>query len=346
MGLAAGVAPAAAGAVFPGVASGAAQDTAAKLIKPRRLKQGDVVGLNAPGGLVDDALVEKCVRNLESLGFSVKPGKNIRCVRGGYAGTVAQRLEDLHGMFRDREVAAIWAARGGSGCTGLLPRIDYALVRRNPKVLVGYSDITALHLGLLRHSGLVTFHGPVASSTFSDYSVGNLRSVLMEPRPSVTLPMAAENLAKAPLEPQFAPRTYRDGVAEGRLVGGNLSALCSMVGTPHAPFAKGGLLFLEEIGEAPYRIDRMLTQLRQSGLLSQAGGVMLGVFQKCTSPDDEPSLTLDEVFRDQLGDLGVPAAYGLSFGHIAHQLTLPVGVRARFDTQAGTLTLLEPAVLG
>jgi muramoyltetrapeptide carboxypeptidase len=317
-----------------------------RLLKPARLKAGDVVGLIAPSGVLEDAQIERGVRNLESLGLVVKVGRNIRAAHGGYAGTVEQRVEDLHGMFLDREVRGVWAARGGSGCTALLPRIDYGLIRRNPKVLVGYSDITALHLALLRHARLVTFHGPVSSSTFSGFSADRLREVLMEPLPRRVLHDAPENLAKAIDQPQFAPRTFRPGRAEGDLVGGNLSVLCSMVGTDHLPRLGASLLFLEDIGEAPYRIERMLVQLSQARVLAQARGIAFGVFQKSQPVDEEPSLTLDETLAEQMAALRVPAASGFSFGHIPHQLTLPLGIRARLDTEERTLTLLESPVLG
>jgi muramoyltetrapeptide carboxypeptidase len=302
------------------------------------------VGLIAPGGVVDDDQIERSLRNLQGLGWRVKLGANLRAVHGGYAGTVAQRLEDLHAMFRDREVAAIWCARGGSGCTALLPHVDYALVRRSPKVLVGYSDVTALHLALLRRAGLVTFHGPVGISTFSDYTAANLRAVLMEPQPTRAFEGASENFQRSLEQAQFVPRTYAEGVATGPLVGGNLSVLTALVGTPYAPAAGPNLFFLEETGEAPYRIDRMLTQLRQAGILGAAAGSVLGVFHRCEAADGEPSLSLQEVLGQHFGAAGRPAGYGYSFGHIAHQLTLPVGIRARLDTAAQTLTLLEPAV--
>jgi muramoyltetrapeptide carboxypeptidase len=314
------------------------------LVKPRRLRSGDVVGLVAPGGVVGDDSIQKRVTNLESLGFKVRLGDHVRASYGGYAGTSAQRVADVHSMFRAPEVRAIWAARGGSGCLQLLPHIDYGLVRRNPKVLIGYSDITALHLALYRHAGLVTFHGPTAGSTFSEFTVAQMQAVLMEPRSRNTFTLAEEHLRKAETQPQFAPRTFRSGTAEGRLLGGNLSMVCAMVGTPFLPAAKGRLLFLEEVGEAPYRIDRMLTQLRQAGVLESAAAVVLGVFQKCEATDGEPSLTLMETLGGQLASLRVPAVYGYSFGHVPHQYTLPVGVRARLDTAAKTLTLLESAV--
>ena len=302
------------------------------------------MGLVEPSGVVDDALIEKGVRNLEAFGLRVKLAPNIRAVLGGYAGTVSQRLADMHGMFLDREVEGLWVLRGGSGGAMLLPDLDYDLIRRHPKPFVGYSDTTSLHLGILRRAGVVTFHGPVASSTFSDYSAGNLRAVLMEPSATRVFEGARVNAERALNEKSFAPRTFRAGTAEGHLVGGNLAVLASLIGTPYAPHTKGGLLFLEEINEAPYRVDRMLTQLRQSGVLTAAAGVALGVFTKCDPPDSEPSLTLAEVLDGQFRDSKVPAAYGFSFGHIPHQMTLPLGIRARIDAAERTLTLLEPAV--
>ncbi len=325
-----------------GAASGAASSL--RLIKPPAVKQGDTVGLIAPSGLVDDELLQKCVLNLESLGFTVKPGANIRAVRGGYAGTIAQRLEDLHGMFLDKDVKAIWTARGGSGCMALLPHIQFGLIRRHPKILIGYSDITALHLALHRHAGLVTFHGPVASSTYSEYTYEHLMPLLMDPQPQRTIRMAPADAERVAAQPQFATRTLRPGVAEGRLIGGNLSIVAALVGTPYAAEFRNRLLFLEEVGEAPYRIDRMLTQLQQSQRLGSAAGALLGIFQKVAVPPGEASMTLDEVLDDHFAALQMPSVYGYSFGHVPHQFTIPVGVRARLDTQAQTVTLLESAV--
>jgi muramoyltetrapeptide carboxypeptidase len=326
------VAASAATAVFP-AASQASARGAPRLVKPPRLKPGAVVGLVAPGGIVDDAIIEKCVANLEGQGFTVKPGRNLRAAHGGYAGTVRERLDDLHAMFADREVAAIWPARGGSGAFGLLPLLDYGLIRRNPKILIGFSDVTALHLALLRHAGLVTFHGPVAWSTFSDFSVAQMRAVLMEPEAKRELPLADET----------PYRVFREGVAEGRLAGGNLSLLCALTGTPYALQGRF-LVFIEEIGEAPYRIDRMLTQLRLARTLTEASGIAMGVFRRCDPPDNEPSLTLAQTLGENMALLRVPSAYGLSFGHIARQVTLPIGTRARLDTKARAITLLESAV--
>ncbi len=320
------------------------RDNARPIIKPARLKRGDLVGLIAPSGATDAAFVEQRVKNLEAFGLKVKVSRNILATRGNTAGTVAARVADLHDMFVDREVKAIWAVRGGSGASQLLPAIDYGLIRRHPKILVGYSDITALHLALLRRAGLVTFHGPVASASFTDYTSAQLESVLMTAQPSLTIKMAAENAQRALEAPQFGIRVMSPGVAVGRLVGGNLSVMSALIGTPYAADLNGSLLFLEEVGEAPYRIDRMLTQLAQGGGLKKAAGAMLGVFQKCVVPEGEASLTLAETLDDHFAAAKMPSVYGFSFGHIADQFTIPVGVMARLDTANANLTLLESPV--
>ena len=325
------------------------------LIKPRMLRHGDLVGLIAPSGVLDDTLIQRGVKNLEALGLKVKPGKNIRAANGKYAGSIAERLEDFHTMFLDRDVNAVWAATGGSGGNLLLPHINYGLVRANPKIFVGYSDITALHLALNRKAGLVTFHGPVATSMHTDYSVAQMMAVLMSPRRETEINMSIENARKSIDDPEYALRTIKHGVAEGRLIGGNLSLINALIGTPYAAEIRNSLLFLEDINEAPYRMDRMLTQVQQSvdGLgqhdgLRHAAGIMVGVCRKITQADGDnsPTQSLAEFLEHQLGGLPIPSVYGYSFGHIANQFTLPVGIRARLNTEQQTLTLLEQAVIG
>jgi muramoyltetrapeptide carboxypeptidase len=314
------------------------------LIKPPRLRRGDVVGLVAPGGYTSDAAIEKAVQHIESLGFRVKLGTYLRDVWGNYGGTVAARIADLHAMFRDPEVKAIWAIRGGSGCISLLRHLDYRLIRTHPKILLGYSDITALHLAIHRHAGLVTFHGPVASSTPSDYATEHLLAVLTEPRESYTIPMSVENDRRALEEPWYATRTVHEGVATGPLIGGNLSLVSALAGTPYAADFTGSLLFIEEVNEEPYRIDRWMTQLDLAVGFDKAAAIMIGICENCGPQGDGPSLTLDETLDVHLQPLRVPAVTGYSFGHIRNQFTMPVGIKGRLDTEARTVTLLEAAV--
>lgn len=314
------------------------------LIKPPRLRQGDLVGLIAPGGRTSDPSIEKAVANIEALGFRVKQGANLREVHGNYAGSVQQRVDDLHAMFADQEVKAIWCIRGGSGCISLLTSINYALIRANPKILLGYSDITALHLALHRHAGLVSFHGPVASSGISDYASTHLMAVLTEPQAGYTIPMALENSRRALEEPHFAMRTVHAGMASGPLMGGNLSLVSALAGTPYAADFRRSILFLEEVNEAPYRLDRWMTQLDLSVGFANAAAVMVGICENCGPEDEDISLTLDQTLDIHLQPLAIPAVTGYSFGHIRNQFTLPVGVMAALDTERQTLTLLEAAV--
>ncbi len=313
-------------------------------IKAPALKRGDLVALFNPSGFADDALIQRATINLEKLGFRVTHAAHLRASRGNTAGTIGQRLTDLHTLFENPEIRALWAARGGSGTAQILPYIDYGLVARNPKVVIGYSDITALLLALYARSGLVAFHGPVASSGFTPFTVSQVEATLIEGRTTHVMTTADEHTKRALEEPHFVQRVLRSGSAEGTLLGGNLSVLTSLVGTPYLPETKKSLLFLEEISEAPYRIDRMLTQLEQSGLLSEARGAMLGVFVKCEPALNEESLALSQALTDHFVARSIPSAYGLSFGHIASQWVLPIGVRARFDADARTVSLLESAV--
>ena len=285
-----------------------------------------------------DEHIERAVRNIESLGLRVKTGDNIRLRRANYAGTPFQQAQDFHAMVRDRDVRAIWCGRGGSGGSLMLPLLDYRLIRANPKVIIGFSDFTAVLLAVTRLAGMVTFHGPVGISSFSEYSTAHLRAVLMEPRAGHVI-VAASDTRTHPAEKTLIP-----GVATGPLMGGNLSVLGALVGTPYAARLRGAIAFLEDVDEAPYRINRMLTQLVQAGELGRAAGIMFGTCADCVVTDGGPTLTLEETLRDRLEPLKKPAAIGLSFGHTERHFTIPLGVRARLDATARTVTLLEAAV--
>ena len=324
-------------------ACGTTTAPAPKLFRPRRLKAGDLIGLVTPGSYVPDSALEKAVKNVESLGFRVKLSKNIRAKRGYNAGTDTQRLEDLHTLFADQEVAGIWCARGGYGCTRLLPKLNYALIRRNPKALIGYSDVTALLLAIFRETGLIGFHGPVAASELTEYARAQFIATLIEGRSeiAINIPEALSSQTK----PGYEAKTIYSGTSSGILTGGNLSLLASLAGTPHAPDFSGRIVFMEDVEERPYRIDRMLTQLRQACKLEKAAGIVLGVFVDCLPEPDVPSLSLMETLEDQLAGLGIPVAYGMPVGHISNQCVLPVGVQARLNADTRTLTLLESGVM-
>lgn len=313
------------------------------LIKPARLRVGDKIGLITPGSFIPDRTLEKAIANIRGLGFEVVLGKNIRAKNGYVAGTDQQRLDDLHQMFEDSTIRAVWCARGGYGCTRLLPDIQYDLIKAHPKVLIGYSDITALHLAIHQQTGLVTFHGPVAGSDFTEYTAGHVRAVLMEGRaPHVIEPLKDHGTVKNP--DLYKSVVIHEGKARGPLYGGNLSLLAAMAGTEFQLDATDKLVFMEDIDEKPYRVDRMLTQLRQSANLDKAAGFGLGIFAGCVPEPGDESLSLAETVQDRLSDLQRPGVYGLTFGHIANQCTLPFGINAELDVEHMRITLLEAAV--
>lgn len=315
-----------------------------KTIIPPRLKQGDRVALVSPGGFITAQELKDSRANIEALGFEVVEGKSVVSKYGYLGGSDKERADDINWAFGDKTIQGIICTRGGYGCGRILPMLDYSLIEKNPKVLMGYSDITALFYGIYTKTGLTGFHGPVGISTFNDYSVNHLRNVVINPRAVYTL----ENAPAEAANPDYELYTISGGTARGKLIGGNLSLAVSVIGTEYNPDYTGAIIFLEEVREEPYRIDRMLTQLIQSGAVAKCSGIALGVFSRCNPKENESgvsqSLTLKEVLFDRLGGLGKPVCYGLSFGHIANKFTLPFGTEAELAADSCVLKLTEPAV--
>ncbi|MEY4903384.1 MAG: hypothetical protein RLZZ292_1199 [Bacteroidota bacterium] len=314
-----------------------------KLIKPRRLKIGDTIGLIVPASPVSEEKIQKTIANLEGAGFKLKFGSHIRANNGHLAGTDQERLDDLHAMFADKSVDAVWCIRGGYGCTRLLPNVDFKLIKANPKIFIGYSDVTALHQAIHQATGLVTFHGPVGASNFTEYTKGNALMTLMEGKASQVIVPCTENQQKEDVA--YRVQILREGVATGKLVGGNLSLIAALIGTKYQMDFKNKVVFIEDVGERPYSIDRMLTHLLQSSNLHEAAGIALGIFEDCQPKNEQYSMSLLDTLKDKLMALNIPLIYGLSFGHISNQFTLPVGIEARLDVGAKTLTFLESAVV-
>lgn len=302
------------------------------MIRPPALRPGSRVALVAAAGPVPEGGVERAVARVRALGWEPVPGEHCRRRAGYLAGTDAQRAADLNAALRDPSVDAVWMLRGGYGVMRILDDVDWRALRERPKALVGFSDNTALHLGALR-AGVVSFHGPHPhTEAFPDFARDALLRVVASREAAGALPVAAET----------AVETVSGGVAEGRLAGGNLSLVAALLGTPYAAAAEGAILFLEEVGEHAYRLDRLLAQLRLAGVLSNVAGVAVG--RVTETPDVRGAPRAEEVLRDLLRGLGVPVALGFPFGHVDDNWTLPLGVRARLDAGAGTLSLLEPAV--
>ncbi|MBS1808918.1 MAG: LD-carboxypeptidase [Acidobacteria bacterium] len=323
----------------------AAQKKSSELIKPRKLQPGAMVGLITPATpTTDPDRLAMADRALKFFGFKVKVGKNVGRRAGYFGSAPEERLDDLHAMFRDSDVDAVFALRGGYGAQHLLDRIDYDLIRRNPKVLLGYSDITALHLAINKHAGLVTFHGPNMLSEFTPYSQEHFRRALFESKP---LGLLANPPETNQIRPKHPVRTIRPGTATAPIIGGNLTLISTLMGTPYEIDCRGKILLIEDIGEEPYRIDRMLTQLLLAGKFKDAIGIVVGECVDCGPSDFKPSLgsnfSLGEVLDAMLKPLTVPVFYGLTFGHTDDQLTLPLGVMATMDADKGTLEIKESA---
>jgi muramoyltetrapeptide carboxypeptidase len=330
-----------------GMAGAAVRPAAAASIKPKALQPGDTVGLITPATYVSDP--DRLIlarKTIDYFGLRAKFGSNVGRRAGYLAGSIEERLDDLHAMFRDPEVKAVFAIRGGYGSGHLLDRIDYDLIRRNPKIFLGYSDITAMHLAIGRKTGMVTFHGPVVLSKFSDYTQKWFRKALFEPAPigEVANPQEGNTL-----RPSHTLRTVRPGKGRGPLTGGNLSLIAATMGTPFEIETRGRILFIEDVDEQPYSMDRMLTQLRLAGKLETASGIVIGECAACRPREFQPSFestfSLGEVLDNILGGLKVPVLSGLTFGHTDDQLTLPTGVMASLDADAQTLSIDEAATV-
>jgi muramoyltetrapeptide carboxypeptidase len=312
--------------------------------KPRRLREGDVIGLVAPAGYIADAAgLDWITATVRSMGLVPKFAPNVMLRDGYLAGPDRARAASINAMFADPQVRAIMAVHGGWGCQRILPYLDFALIDANPKLLIGSSDITALHLALAARTHCPSVHGPNAAHSWGEGPRASFRALVFDgAAPIIRNPPAGSD----PLNPNAWPiRTFRPGRARGRLLGGNLSVLTALVGTPYLPSFAGAILFLEDTNEAEYRIDRMLTQLAQSGILRQVAGVVFGQCTNCRNPaPGYTGFTIDQVLEQHLAPLGVPAFQGAQIGHIAAQVSLPVGAQVEIDAAPGTIRVLTPLV--
>ena len=330
---------------MPGAATAPAQAPRPPSLRAPRLRAGDTVALINPSGAVYERQpYEIATESLRALGFKVREAPHLRARYGHFAGTDAQRAGDVNAMFADPSVHGILAMAGGSGGNRILPLIDYAQIRRTPKFLGGYSDLTALINAVQVQTGLVTFHCPMGSSEWNEFSINGLRGAAMDAQ-ALTLANPKDR-DDTLVSRSGRITTLQGGMARGPLVGGNLAVLTSMAGSPYYPRFDGAVLFLEEVNEYIYRVDRMLSTLKLSGALDRVAGVVLGGFTNCGPGDGNyGTLTLDEVFDDYFKPLRVPVYSGALFGHIKRKFTLPVGLDVEMDADAGTLRYLQPAVL-
>ena len=318
-----------------------------ELIRPPRLAAGQTIGLVAPSSAPNEPEhIRFAIDTIASLGFRVRPSPHLFDRHGYFAGVDAVRAGDLNAMFADDAIDAVWCVRGGYGASRILPMLDYERIRRAPKALIGFSDITALHMALHTQAGVVSFHGPVAWRAFTPYTLGELRRVLCAAEVPVRVggPPPFEQ-REGHLDRENRVTTIVGGTARGRLVGGNLCLMAHLIGTPYAPDLRGAILFLEDVDEPYYRIDRFLTQLWLSGGLAGVAGVVFGKFTDCNpSSSFVQNRVLEDILAERCLALGVPSVAGVMIGHIDDQTTLPIGCLAELDATAGTLTLLEPGV--
>jgi muramoyltetrapeptide carboxypeptidase len=306
------------------------------VILPKRLKRGDKIGICAPAGPIRDiSEVNDFVQVLKDLGFKVKIGKNVTGQFGFFSADDKARAEEFMELVEDETLQGIFSIRGGWGCARMIEFLDFDVIQKNQKVIMGFSDMTTLLNAISSKTGLITYHGPSGNSTWNDYSVDYIKRLLLKAEPVIyrnTSPLDAGITTLSP------------GKASGALYGGNLSVISSLVGSDYLPDWKGKILFLEDVNEEPYRIDRMLTQLALAGVFSMVNGIILGGFRKCYAEEPDRSFTIEEVFEQHFTQLKIPVYSGAQIGHIRNKYTVPVGLTVHMNADEGTFHLEHPAV--
>ena len=328
------------------LAGGALASTSAPArLLPQGLKAGDTVALVSPSSATDDSMGLMLARvAMEALGLKVRPGAHYASRWGHLAGSDAERAGDLNAAFADPDIKAIICVRGGSGAARLLPLLDYATIRANPKILLGYSDITALHCAIQARTGLVTFHGQIGAGSWNSFNADQFRRMFFE-RELLEYRNVVER-GDDLVARQNRTMTLQGGRARGPLLGGNLTVLTALAGSPYLPRFDGSILFLEDVSEAPYRIDRMFSTLKLMGALERIAGFVFGECTDCKPGDGYGSLTLEQILDDYIRPLGIPAYRGAMIGHIRRQFIVPVGGQVELDADAGSFRLLEPVLRG
>jgi muramoyltetrapeptide carboxypeptidase len=304
-----------------------------KKIIPHALKRGDSIALTAPAGAIFNSKhTSKMTELLKGFGFKVVLGETLGTQEGYLAGSDQLRAEELIGFFKDPSINAIFTMRGGWGCGRILDLLDYEVIQNHPKIIMGFSDITSLLIAITKKTGLVTFHGPVGYSSWNNYSKEQVYATLI----------AGKKVAFVnPKEEQGNLKTIVAGKAQGEILAGNLTVLCSLIGTPFEPNWEDKIICLEEIGEEPYRVDRMFWQMTSAGIFKKASAIVLGSFKKCEPEFPEESFSLEEVIHQYLSNLKIPVFKGGSFGHTANKYNLPIGARATLDSTTFQFQLLE-----
>ena len=316
------------------------------LLKPARLKPGAIVGIISPASatFVKEEL-DIVLDAVRGLGLVPKLAPHVRDRYGYLAGNDRDRAADINQFFNDPQVAALLPIRGGWGCSRILPYLDYEVICQNPKIIIGFSDITALILGINARTQLVTFHGPHGLTSWRKSQTDYFRRVLFAGE-TVTIanPKDGDDSDRL-MQVKNRIQTITPGIAKGKLIGGNLSVLSGIVGSPYLPNMAGAILFLEDTGENIYRLDRLMTHLKIAGVFDKLAGFIFGQCPGCTPDADYGSLTLEEVVWGHIQPLKIPAYYGAAIGHVENIVTLPIGLDVEIDANAGIIKMLEPAVV-
>lgn len=316
--------------------------TPGEIIRPKHLKKGDVIGLIAPGYSITQEMLENSMSEIKAMGMEPYHTERVFGHHGYLSNTDDERAKDLMHMFTNDRVKGIFCIRGGYGCTRILDMLNFDLIKQNPKILLGYSDITALLNAFYTKIGLVGFHGAMGPEPDS-YAYKSVKTMVMDPTEKLTIKNYDFD-EDALTNPEFDRYVITPGKASGRLVGGNLSLLSAMNGTDYDIDYTNGLVCIEDVGEAPYRIDRMLTQMLSTPSFKKAAGVIFGVCNGCDKKEGSDSFSLKEVLMDRIAPMGIPAVYGMSFGHIPESFTFPIGIEATLNTDGFALQLQQASL--
>lgn len=305
------------------------------ILKPKHI-QNKKVGLIAPSGIVRQVKIDKTLQNINSIGLSSFDVEIQEKIFGHFAADDNQRLNDVHRFWTNEQIDAIFCIRGGSGATRLLNNINYKIIKNNPKIFVGFSDITALQSAFFVKTGLFSFHGIVGASEFTEYVIEQIKSLMFQSSDNYILPHKSFS-------------TLKHGKAKGRIVGGNLSLLTSLIGTEYLYKFENNIVFIEEIAEPPYKIDRMLNHLLMATDLKKASAIVFGSFNKC-EPEDfnmtlNESFSIEQVIKKDFLNLQMPVVFDINFGHIKNGLIFPIGIMAELDTNIQQIKLLESATI-
>lgn len=315
------------------------------MLKAKRLELGDTIGVISPASPSESlSEIPRALEYLEEMGYKIVVGKNVNKARGFVSATEDERADDLNEMFARDDIDAVFVTQGGYGSAQLIDKINYDVIRQNPKILTGFSDITALHLAIGKFAGLVTFHSPGMArfnhEHLTSYTRDHFFKALTRPEPIGEIKVGNQRKWLFSLAP---------GVAEGQIIGGNLTLVCGSLATPFEIDTKGKILFLEEVETEPWIVDNSLLHLRNAGKLKGVAGVVVGECKECVPRKHDPGyhsdISLEEVLRYYLANLGVPVLYGLPLGHTTSMATLPMGVNVRLDATNKKFEVLESGVL-